>query len=228
VSDERRAFYRVMAQLPVSALAVDEQGGARLLRVQSTDLSAGGMRLRSTDLLELGQVVRVSFQAGDPPEVIKLDARVVYAEQRPDGDGVYGLEFPELDMASEHKLVRAVFAQERANAGHQGQVRMTISESVACTTPQGVELTAYATAISASDLCLVCRHPFAAGDRVRVSMRADQLGVDLDAWASVAESGPHRSGGRACTLVFDDLDRVARAALLRIVMESERRRLADG
>jgi c-di-GMP-binding flagellar brake protein YcgR len=227
MSDERRAFFRVVAQLPISALAVDADGGARLLRVHSLDLSAGGMRLRSDDRLEHGQGVRLSFQAGSPPEVMKLDARVVYAGARDDGGWVYGLEFPELDLASEHRLVRAVFAQERANAGHQGQVRMSVSQPVVCTTAQGVEVRAHATAISASDLRLVCGHPLAVGEQVRVSMHGGQVGVDLDAWATVAEARAD-GGGRACTLVFDHIDRVARATLLRLVMEAERRRLAGG
>jgi PilZ domain len=227
MSDDRRAFFRVVAQLPISALAVDADGGARLLRVHSVDLSAGGMRLVSQDSLEHGQAVRLSFQAGSPPEVMRLDARVVYVGSRGTGGWVYGLEFPDLDLASEHRLVRAVFAQERANAGHQGQVRMSVSLPVVCTTAQGLEVSGHATAISASDVCLVCGHPFTVGDQVRVSMHGGHAGIDLDAWATVAEVRED-GGGRACTLVFDQLDRVARATLLWLVMEAERRRLAGG
>jgi PilZ domain len=121
--------------------------------------------------------------------------------------------------------VRAVFAQERAAAGHQGQIRMAISQPVVCTTAAGVDVSAHATAISASDLCMDCRHAFAVGEQVRLSMRGGQLGLDLDAWATVAEA---RADGRrrACTLTFDQLDRVARATLLRLIMEAERRRLS--
>jgi PilZ domain len=226
--DERREFLRVLARIPMSCMAVGEDGRARLVRLRSVDLSAGGVSVLAEQQLELGQKMRLSFQAGDPPEALRLDARVVRVDPRPDGLTRYGLEFAALAPIFEQRLVRAVWAHERANANRHERVRMSMWHPVRCRLSRFREIGAHATSLSTDDMCIVSSHKFSVGDRLRVALDDPDIGVRIDAPATVSEVEPDGRGNLACTLLLDGLDRVARSAVLRNLMEAERRDLAEG
>lgn len=225
-NDERREFLRVLARIPISCMAVGEDGRAGLVRLRSVDLSAGGVSVVTEQQLEIGQKMRLSFQAGDPPQALRLDATVVRVEPRPDGVMRYGLEFAALAPMFEQRLVRAVWAHERANADRHERVRMSMWQPVRCRLSRFREVGAHATSLSTDDMCIVTRHPLRVGDRVRVALDDPDIGVKIDAPATVSEVEPDSRGNLACTLLLDDLDRVARSAVLRNLMEAERRELA--
>ncbi|MGN6379214.1 MAG: PilZ domain-containing protein [Gaiellales bacterium] len=224
--DDRREFLRVLARIPISCMAVDENGRAALIRVRSVDLSAGGVSVVTDRPLAVGQRVRLSFRAGDAPETLRIDANVVRADRRPDEAVRYGLEFPGLAPFVERRLVQAVYAQERANASRHERVRMSLWEPVRCRLHNRRKINAHATSMSTDDLCIVTRHQFRAGDRVHVEMDDNGSGVRIEAWASVSDTQPDGRGNLACTLLFDQLDRVTRSAILRNLMEAERQHVA--
>ena len=216
----------MLARIPISCMAVGEGGRASFVRLRSVDLSAGGVSVLTEQPLEIGQKMRLSFQAGDPPESLRIDARVVRVEPRPDGFTRYGLEFAALAPMFEQRLVRAVWAHERANADRHERVRMSMWQPVRCRLSRFREIAAHATSLSTDDMCIVTRHSFRVGDRLRVELDDPDIGVKINASARVSEVEPDGRGNLSCTLLLDGMDRVARSAVLRNLMEAERRELA--
>jgi hypothetical protein len=222
---ERREFFRVLTQIPMSCMAVDDQGGASLLPVRSVDLSGGGVSLAAEPGLEVGQRVRLSFQAGDPGQPVRVDAVVVRADLQPDGSAVYGLDFPGLDPELERLIVDASYREPAQFERGPGR-RMNLWQPLGCRTVAGIHLHAHATAVSADDISIVTRHPLTVGDRLAISLPGEGPRAALEAWATVSEISPDGKGGMAVTLLVDHVDRAARAALLRGLAEAERRQLA--
>jgi hypothetical protein len=105
---------------------------------------------------------------------------------------------------------------------------MSMWQPVRCRLSRFREIGAHATSLSTDDMCIVTRHRFAVGDRLRVALSDPDIGVKIDASATVSEVEPDGRGNLACTLLLDDLDRVSRSAVLRSLMEAERRDLAGG
>jgi hypothetical protein len=222
---ERREFFRVLTQIPMSCMAVDEHGGASLLRVRSIDLSGGGVSVVADPGLEVGRRVRLSFQAGDPTQPVRVDAVVVRADTRQPGVAVYGLDFPDLDPELEQRIVRAAY-QEPAEPARSGAQPMHLWQPVTCRSEAGADLHANATAVSADEVSIVTRHPLAVGERVAVSLPGEGPRAALEAWATVSQAADDGRGNIAATLLLDHVDRVARAAVLRGLAEAERRHLA--
>jgi PilZ domain len=222
---ERREFFRVLTQIPMSCLAVDEHGAASLLRVRSIDLSGGGVSLAADAGLEVGRRVRLSFQAGEPAQPVRVDALVVRVDGAADGSAVYGLDFPNLDPELEKLIVRTAY-QEPAEPEPADSRRMILWQPVECRDQAGRDLSARATAVSADEVCIVTSHPLAVGDRIGVSLAGEGPRSALEAWATVSEASQDGRGGVAATLLLDHVDRVARAAVLNGLAEAGRRHLA--
>ncbi len=222
---ERREFFRVLTQIPMSCMAVDDHGEASLLRVRSVDLSGGGVSMVADAGLEIGRRVRLSFQAGDPAHPLRVDAVVVRADTREGGVAVYGLDFPDLDPDVEQRIVRVAY-QDPVEPARPDSARMDLWQPVQCRSEAGADLHAHATAVSADEVSIVTRHPLAVGDRVGVSLRREGPQAALEAWATVSEVADDGRGNLAATLLLDHVDRPARAAVLRGLAEAERRHLA--
>jgi PilZ domain len=222
---ERREFFRVLTQIPMSCMAVDEHGDASLLRVRSVDLSGRGVSLVADAGLDVGRRVRLSFQAGDPAQPVRVDAVVVRIDSRPGGAAVYGLDFPGLDPELEQRIVRAAY-QEPAEPAPTGSRRMNLWQPVECRTESGADLHAHATAVSADEVSIATRHPLAVGHRVGLSLPGEGPRAALAAWATVSEVADDGRGNVAATLLLDHVDRAARAAVLNGLAEAERRQLA--
>jgi hypothetical protein len=226
VDEERREFYRVMVRLPVRCLAVAGDGSASLMMVRSVDLSAGGVCVVSDRVLNAGDLVRLSFQVPDGT-LFKLEGHVAHAELLHDGMRRYGLEFAELDLATEQRMFKAVFEQEQVNAGRHAHVRMSVWEPVTCRLDgEPLPFSAHALQLSADDVQIITRRSLCVGERLRVAMDDAGLGFRVDAEAEVIEVQRDPRGSHVAILAFDGLDRVTRSNILRRAMEQERRERA--
>jgi len=226
VDEERREFFRVMVRLPVRCLAVAADGSASLMMVRSVDLSAGGVCVVTDRLLDPGDGVRLAFEVADGTP-FKLEGHVAHAEWLRDGMHRYGLEFAELDLATEQRMFKAVFEQEQVNAGRHAHVRMSVWEPVMCRLDgEPSTFSAHALQLSADDVQIITRRSLSVGERVRLAMDDAGLGFRIDADADVAEVLRDHRGSHVATLAFDGLDRVTRSSILRRAMEQERRDLA--
>jgi PilZ domain len=226
VDEERREFFRVMVRLPVRCLAVAADGSASLMMVRSVDLSAGGVCVVTDRSLGRGDGVRLAFEVADGTP-FKLEGHVAHAELLRDGMRRYGLEFAELDLATERRMFKAVFEQEQVNAGRHAHVRMSVWEPVTCRLDgEPSTFPAHALQLSADDVQVITRRSLSVGERIRVAMDDAGLGFRIDADTNVAEVLRDRRGSHIATLAFDGLDRVTRSSILRRAMEQERRELA--
>ena len=213
-------------RLPVRCLAVAGDGSASLMMVRSVDLSAGGVCVVTDRSLGKGDGVRLAFEVADGTP-FKLEGHVAHAELLRDGMRRYGLEFADLDLATEQRMFKAVFEQEQVNAGRHAYVRMSVWEPVMCRL-EGEPSTfpAHALQLSADDVQIITRHSLTVGERVRLTMDDAGLGFRIDADADVSEVERDHRGSHVATLAFDGLDRVTRTSILRRAMEQERRELA--
>jgi hypothetical protein len=226
VDDERREFFRVMIRLPVRCLAVAADGSASLMMVRSVDLSAGGVCVVTDRVLNTGDVVRLAFQVPDGT-LFKIEGHVAHADVLHDGMRRYGLEFAELNRATEQRMFKAVFEQEQVNAGRHAHVRMTVWEPVTCQLDgEPVTFPAHALQLSADDVQLITRRSLSAGERLHVAMDDAGLGFRIDAEAEVIEVQQDPRGSHVAVLAFDGLDRITRSSILRRAMEQERRERA--
>jgi hypothetical protein len=223
VDDERREFFRVMIRLPVRCLAVAADGSASLMMVRSVDLSAGGVCVVTDRALHHGDLVRLAFQMPDGT-LFKLEGHVAHAEPLHDGMRRYGLEFAELNGATEQRMFKAVFEQEQVNAGRHAHVRMTVWEPVRCRLDgEPATFPAHALQLSADDVQIITRRSISAGERLQVAVDDAGLGFRVDAEAEVIEVQQDSRGSHVAILAFDGLDRVTRSSILRRAMEQERR-----
>jgi c-di-GMP-binding flagellar brake protein YcgR len=226
VDAERREFFRVMVRLPVRCLAVAGDGSASLMMVRSVDLSAGGVCVVSDRVLRAGDLVRLAFQVPDGTP-FKLEGHVAHAELLHDGMRRYGLEFAELDLATEQRMFKAVFEQEQVNAGRHAHVRMTVWEPVMCRLDgEPSSFPGHALQLSADDVQVITRRSLCAGERLHVEMEDAGLGFRIHAEAEVADIQRDARGSHVVTLAFDGLDRITRSNILRRAMEQERRERA--
>jgi len=215
-----------MVRLPVRCLAVAADGSASLMMVRSVDLSAGGVCVVTDRSLDPGDGVRLAFEVVDGTP-FKLDGHVAHSERLHDGMRRYGLEFAELDRATEQRMFKAVFEQEQVNAGRHAHVRMSVWEPVTCQLDgEPSTFPAHALQLSADDVQVITRRSLSVGERIRVAMDNAGLGFRIDADADVAEVLRDHRGSHIATLAFDGLDRVTRSNILRRAMEQERRELA--
>ncbi len=226
MDEERRNFFRVMVRMPVRCLAVAADGSATLMMVRSVDLSAGGVKVATGHRLEVGDGVRLAFDVADGT-AFKLEGSVGRSEPLGDGTTRYALEFAPLDRATEQRMFRAVFEQEQVNAGRHARVRMSVWEPVTCAVAGDPEpFAAHALQLAADDVQIITRRALVPGDRVRLAMDDAGLGFRVDADGDVSSVDRDPRGCYVATLVFDCLDRVTRASILRRAMEQERRERA--
>jgi hypothetical protein len=222
---ERREFFRVMVRLPVSCAAVGRDGRTTLMVVRSVDLSAGGVKVVTEHALVPGNRVRVVFRVDDDTNA-RLDATVLRVEPLGDGLRRYAIDFDPVDRTVEQRLMKTVYAAEQVNAGRHRHVRMTVWQAMRVTGANGDEYGAHALQISADDAQIITSHLLAEGELLRIVMQDGDLGFDVDAEAVVQTLHRDLRGNFVATVLWHDLDRVTRSAILRRSMEQERRDLA--
>ena len=93
-SDHRR---HVRKAIEVEFRGTDAQGLGTLV-FEASDLSAGGTFLKADLLLELGEIVALTFSVPGVPRTMKAGGRVAWVRRFPEGDepGGMGVEFVHL------------------------------------------------------------------------------------------------------------------------------------
>ena len=214
-----------MVRLAVSCAAVGRDGRTTLMVVRSVDLSAGGVKVVTEHSLVPGNRVRVVFRVDDDTNA-RLDATVLRVEPLGDGLRRYAIDFDPVDRTVEQRLMKTVYAAEQVNAGRHRHVRMTVWQAMRVTGANGAEYGAHALQISADDAQIITSHVLAEGELLRIVMQDGDLGFDVDAEAVVQTMHRDLRGNFVATVLWHDLDRVTRSAILRRSMEQERRDLA--
>jgi hypothetical protein len=192
--------------------------------VRSVDLSAGGVKVVTEHELVPGNRVRVVFRVDDDTTA-RLDASVLRVESLGDDLYRYAIDFDPVDRTVEQRLMRAVYAAEQVNAGRHKHVRMTVWQAMRCRSG-GKEFGAHALQISADDAQMITHHILREGDKLRIVMQDGDMGFDVETDAHVASVHRDLRGNYVATVMWDGLDRVTRANILRRSMEQERRDLA--
>jgi c-di-GMP-binding flagellar brake protein YcgR len=225
VQDDRRQFFRIMLRFPVECRRLTPDGDAiAAFAAETVDLSAGGIRIVTSQSLGLRDRLRLEMRFGRPDYVLDADARVVRVETARDGRSVCALHFDALDQLAEQRVVQAVFAEERRAADHQARVRISIWMPVLCHLPAlGEPVHARTVDISADDVRLVTRARLSVGDRVQIGLASSENSFRLETEATVRAVDDDGDGRFISTLRFEQLDRPARASIVRFALEQEQR-----
>jgi two-component system, chemotaxis family, chemotaxis protein CheY len=90
----------------VVAVAVSYRFGNTIAAALTLNVSAGGVAIRTTSMLDSGTVVRVRFRLPGAPKEVEADARVAWTDRRVG----MGLEFTSIDRVSQETIDRYVHA----------------------------------------------------------------------------------------------------------------------
>lgn len=100
---ERRRFFRVPIPFDAKYRFFGElTQGWRTVR--TLNLSAGGMRFKSSDLLDVGGFVEVQIQLPSEREPLMLRGRIVWSQAQASGVTENGLEFLEATPQQQAKI----------------------------------------------------------------------------------------------------------------------------
>jgi len=100
---ERRQFFRVSIPFDAKYRFFGElTQGWRTVR--TLNLSAGGMRFKSSDLLEVGGFVEVQIQLPSEREPLMLRGRLAWSQAQASGVTENGLEFIEVTPQQQAKI----------------------------------------------------------------------------------------------------------------------------
>ena len=126
---DRRRFLRVEADLLAVCSPIDESGERGTpVRMRTDNVSAGGAKLRATDLPHVGQRFWVELTFARPRFLVFVEAMVV----RTDASGSFAVRFDGLDEYVEQRVVRWVYAEDRRLFDRHAQVRIPIRIRVVC------------------------------------------------------------------------------------------------
>ena len=103
MSRERRRFSRIWQQFDAKYRLYGEltEGWNQ---IQTLNLSAGGMRLKSVDLLEVGAELEVQLQVPYTSERLILRGRVMWSELQASGVVENGIEFTKITPDQQVKV----------------------------------------------------------------------------------------------------------------------------
>jgi hypothetical protein len=105
---QRRDYYRVEAFVPVTYQPYGPDG--LTVTANTLDVSGGGFRLAAAEAVQLWDMLRFTLELGEGEEPVQAIAQAV----REAGDDEFGLRFVEILEPERQRLVRWVFARERA------------------------------------------------------------------------------------------------------------------
>ena len=105
---QRRDYYRVEAFVPVTYEPYGPDGLS--VTANTLDVSGGGFRIGAAEALRLGDMMRFTLELGEGEEPVQAVAQAV----REAGDAEFGMRFVEILERERQRLVRWVFARERA------------------------------------------------------------------------------------------------------------------
>jgi hypothetical protein len=105
---QRRDYYRVEAFVPVTYQPYGPDG--LTVTANTLDVSGGGFRLAAAEAVQLWDMLRFTLELGEGEEPVQAIAQAV----REAGDDEFGMRFVEIVERERQRLVRWVFARERA------------------------------------------------------------------------------------------------------------------
>ena len=215
ISEQRRNFFRVFVNLPVTVCAVgDDDAPGEPFTAETQDLSAGGALLRGDHQFGAGQRVLVEMESDDPPLSMQTTARVLrtWADER--GRTLAALQFERLTDANQSALIRYCNAAERIVIERRMAVRTTVELPVTVESA-GTQFAGYTIEVGADSAVVNSRAAVTAGERVRMTFTGDTL-IKLDADVT-------RVGNGEFAVTYPDASRQVQAAIVRTVLAEERR-----
>jgi hypothetical protein len=105
---QRRDYYRVEAFVPVTYEPYGPDG--HTVTANTLDVSGGGFQISAAEGLRLGDMLRFTLELGEGEDPVQAVAHAV----REAGDDSFGMRFVEILERERQRLVRWVFARERA------------------------------------------------------------------------------------------------------------------
>jgi hypothetical protein len=105
---QRRDYYRVEAFVPVTYEPYGPDG--HTVTANTLDVSGGGFRIAAAEGLRLGDMLRFTLELGEGEDSVQAVAQAV----REGGEDEFGMRFVEILERERQRLVRWVFARERA------------------------------------------------------------------------------------------------------------------
>ena len=180
---ERRAFLRVDIDVGVTASLLAEDGTrGEAFDGQTTDLSAGGLRMRTRTALRIGDVLWLELTVEQPRILVFSRATVVRVEQ-----AAYGIRFDELDEYVQQRLVRWVYGEDRRLADRQAQARIPVRVRAVISPASGRpgEFAAPTVDISADGIWIASDEAMSVGAVVEVALELEPGGDPFEAEATV-------------------------------------------
>jgi hypothetical protein len=105
---QRRDYYRVEAFVPVTYQPYGPDGAT--VTANTLDVSGGGFRLSGVEGLRLWDMLRFTLELGEGEDPVQAIAQAV----READEDAFGMRFVEILERERQRLVRWVFARERA------------------------------------------------------------------------------------------------------------------
>jgi len=105
---QRRDYYRVEAFVPVTYEPYGPDG--HIVTANTLDVSGGGFRIAAAEGLRLWDMLRFTLELGEGEDPVQAIAQAV----REAGEDEFGMRFVEILERERQRLVRWVFARERA------------------------------------------------------------------------------------------------------------------
>ncbi|MGN6378917.1 MAG: PilZ domain-containing protein [Gaiellales bacterium] len=173
---DRRAFLRVLAELPVTWSRL-EPGGEPDGRWTGTtvDVSAGGVKMHTLEPVHEGERLRVEVRYAPPPILVFAEATVVRVDEGDHDECACALRYDGLDRYVEQRLVRWVYSEQRRAADRRASARIPLQLVVTCrplaadSTPQEA-FRAGMLDLACDGMRLLTDRVLAGGDRIRVDL----------------------------------------------------------
>jgi hypothetical protein len=210
---ERRAFLRVPAELPVVWSRAEDDGepGPRF-DGSTMDVSAGGIKMLTPAPVEEGELVRLEVRYAPPPILVFVDARVVRVEGPGPEAYTCALRFDGLDRYVEQRLVRWVHAEQRRAAERHASARVPLQLVVTCRALGrdgpilGGSFRAGMLDIAGDGMRLLTDRTLTGGQRLRPDLELGDPPSPLTLHGSIAGERSADDGRRAYDVVFDGVE----------------------
>lgn len=205
---DRRAFLRVMAELPVGVTRLDADAQPASFAGTTVNICAGGAKMMAPIPIAAGERLRLEVRFSKPPFLVFSDATVTRVEGS-DGEGcTCALRFDDLDMYIEQRIVRWVFSEQRRVAERRAAVRVPVEVPAWCEPAEGGDQFRARTIDLAGDGArIVTDRALVPGDRVHIQLDVDHPAYRVACVAEVVWANMVGEGRWAYGLRFQGLDR---------------------
>jgi c-di-GMP-binding flagellar brake protein YcgR len=182
---DRRRFLRVEADLLAVCSPIDSAGErGDPVRMRTQNVSAGGAKLRGSELPRLGERFWIELAFARPRFLVFVEAEVV----RTHADDTFAVRFVGLDEYVEQRVVRWVYAEDRRLFDRHAQARIPIRIKVICRRladgEPGEEFSAPSVDLSADSVRIVSERVVLVGTTLQVELH---LADDVPPFAVLGE-----------------------------------------